>query len=119
MLTLDGDDNVTMSDVLALATLTLGTGVGADAVRVEFLAATDVLQVSVADGNDVVAMTDILGLGDINLRLGAGEDVASGTRVDTEGAVLFDGGQGVDTLTYNGISGEAGTQIVSFEVVPP
>ncbi|MEO0424980.1 MAG: hypothetical protein AAF184_21775 [Pseudomonadota bacterium] len=117
--TFSGDDAVTLSNLLVDGALTVATEAGVDAVRLEFVTAGGPAQIDTGADNDVAAITDTTGLDSFSARFGAGEDVVSGTRVSAEGEVLFDGGDGVDTLTDNGIEGVAGTQIVAFEVLLP
>lgn len=117
--TFDGDDAVTLSNLLVDDALSVATDAGVDAVRLEFVSVGASADIDTGTENDVAAITDVNGLANFSARFGAGEDVVSGTRVSAEGEVLFDGGDGVDTLTDNGIGGAAGTQIVSFEVLLP
>lgn len=115
--TAGGDDSVILSNQVVGQAMVVDTSDGVDSVRVEFYDGPDA-QIDTGSENDIAAVTDVTG-GDFTLRMGAGEDVTSGTRVNPAGAVLFDGGDGVDTLTDNGIGGGGGTQIVDFEVVLP
>ncbi|MEO0425702.1 MAG: hypothetical protein AAF184_25455 [Pseudomonadota bacterium] len=66
---------------------------------------------------DLVDLIDTQVGGAVSVTLGAGDDFVQGANLEVSGTLLFDGGDGVDTLTDGGFTALGGETVINIEIV--
>lgn len=112
-----GADTVTVTDLLGFS-FWATTDEGADRLTLTGVSVMEDFGIFTGTENDFVSLTDIVSGKNVYVGTDAGADSVQATDVSAEFDAVFEGGDGVDSLTDRGIFGGEKIEIKEFEIFP-